>query len=514
MTVHTLPAVENLDLDLIAPHPRNPRRDLGDLTELVASIKTDGIRNPIHVIDGDRSIGRYIVIAGHRRRAAALAAGLTSIPAIIRHDVTTDAAALVEMAVENLLRADLTPIEEATLFEQLQLAGLKAPAIAKKTGRKRTTVDARLQLLTLPETTRDAIHGAQLSLDDAAALAEFADDPELAERLAASAGTSHFRWAVENSRQARARDKARAAKTLELQAAGVTVVDKPSDWWQRVLSAALRYVDVPGITEDTTEDEDSAARLAWHASCPHHAAYVDYGSEAVYICLDLAAHAAPADDDDHDGHDGESDRPNGAPVAGPARDIERGNATRAAEDRAAMLEQQTRDREDCDTAHAIRQAFIVEHTTNARRLTADITDELGRLWAEHVIELYAEVEPADAATYLGIQLPEEYLESPEEAADAVRAALGKRTGAQALLGTLAAVNETGLAREHQWTWHGCIKPGTAERRWLDFLTDYLGFELTAWEKARLDAADARAAELQALANAEKASAAAEQDDES
>lgn len=495
-------AVEPLDLDLVDPHPRNPRRDLGDLTELTASIKTDGIRNPIHVgISPDGQ--RYVVLAGHRRRQAAIAAGLATIPAIIREDVTTDAAALVEMAVENLLRADLTPIEEATLFEQLQIAGLKPVTIAKRTGRKRATVDARLALLALPETARDAIHGAQLSLDDAAALVEFADDEKTVARLTAAAGTSDFRWQLQNARRRREEAAKEAATRSAFEAAGVAVVDQPDMWWTKVLSAV---VDLDNDGADLDLDAREEARRAVHETCPHHAAYVDRGGEAVYICLHPSTHRAAAgdsDDDEHPDHDDEAERTGTSPATG--RD--------AAADREAMLAKQAKDREDCETAAGIRKAHVLEHTTGARTIPALAADEIGRLWVAHAVEFYIEVEPILAAGWLGLDLTDEQRDDLDEASKAVQHFLDKRTGTQALLAVLATVNEDNLNREGNWgTWPSAsIAPGSSERRWLDFLVDELGYDVTAWERARLEAADQAASARDAAAAAEEA--AGDEDDE-
>jgi ParB family chromosome partitioning protein len=488
-------AVDDIDITLVHPHPRNPRRDLGDLAELTASIKDAGIRSPLHVLD-DVEQDRYIVVAGHRRLAAAKAAGLKTVPAIVRRDVKTDAAALVEMAVENLNRADLTPIEEAVLFEQLQIAGMKPTAIAKKTGRKKQTVEARLALMTLPEPAREAVHGAQLSLEDAAALVEFADDPAEVARLTKAAGTQNFRWDLQNARNRRSNAKAREATRAALTAAGVTIVDQPNDWWMKTLRGVMSgLVDVPDGASSEQADE---IRRAAHADCPHHAAYIETNGTPNYLCLTPSVHSGGGDPDDEQETDAEHAARMSRASSSPGQS--------SAADHAAVLAKQAKEREDCETAAGIRKAFIVEHATNARQISALAADDLGRLWAHHAIEFYVEVDPATAADFFALDLTEAQRDDVDEAAKLVQHYVEKRTGAQALLAALAAVHEDNLSRAGNWgTWPtASIAPGSTERRWLDFLVDELGYDLTEWERERLDAADKAAIDRAAATAAEEA----------
>lgn len=469
--------VEVIDLDLIDPHPRNPRRDLGDLTELTASIKADGVRNALHVMVSPDS-ERYVVVQGHRRREAALLAGQTVVPAVIRTDLKTDADALVEILVENLLRADLTPIEEATAYEQLQLAGVKPATIAKRIGRKRATVDARLALMTLPEQARDAVHGAQLSLDDAAALIEFADDEDTVQRLTKAAGTSDFRWQLQSARIGRENAARREASLANLAAAGVTVIDRPADWWARALKDVLGDA-VPGITDETPSEQAVETRRAWHAEhCEHHVAWVDHAGYPTYGCGNPSVHQA--DGDGITDEDTIRDRSLAADVAGSA-----------AADRQAMLDREQRDREDCETAAGIRKAFVVDLTTGVRALDAKQAQAIAAAMAQLAVEFYLETDPVRVAALLGVELTDDQVDDIDEASKAVQAAMAKRTGFQALLAVLAATGEEELQHPGQWA---AWQLDGVRRRWLTLLVDVLGYELTEWEAAKVAAADERAAE--------------------
>lgn len=181
-----------IEIERIKPHASNVRRDLGDLSELAASIKGMGLLQPLTVApSGDD----YLVIAGHRRLAAAKEAGLDVVPCIIRTDLSTQKAQIEAMLVENLQRSDLTVMEEADAYAQLELLGVKEAAIAKATGRARGTIRQRLLLASLPAPRREQFEKGSLSLDGAAKCAklrtQYADDPTILDKID-KAGTWMF----------------------------------------------------------------------------------------------------------------------------------------------------------------------------------------------------------------------------------------------------------------------------------------------------------------------------------
>ena len=110
------PAAVELPIDSISPNPKQPRKDFDDraLHELSESLRQSGVLQPVVV----RRLGDgYQLIVGERRWRAAKVAGLTRIPAVIRE--ATDAQTLELALVENLLREDLNPIEEAEAYQRL-----------------------------------------------------------------------------------------------------------------------------------------------------------------------------------------------------------------------------------------------------------------------------------------------------------------------------------------------------------------------------------------------------------
>jgi ParB/RepB/Spo0J family partition protein len=190
--------VSRLPLTEIGEHPANPRRDLGDLAELAASIREQGVLQPLVVApDTTRRKVAWVVLAGHRRLRAAKKAGLTDVPVVVREDLATLAQQVSVMVSENVHRADLSPVEESDAYQLLlDDAGLDVKAIAQHTGRPASMVRARLKLQKVPTTALDKLHAGQLTIGDAEQLADLAvKDPDAAERAAAASG--ELRWAIE-----------------------------------------------------------------------------------------------------------------------------------------------------------------------------------------------------------------------------------------------------------------------------------------------------------------------------
>lgn len=135
-------------IDLLKPHPKNPRKDIGDITELSESIKENGIMQNLTVIDDND--GTYTVIIGHRRLAAAREAGVLEVPcAIVAMDEATQ---LSTMLLENMQRVDLTPYEQAEGFQMCLEIGMNEDDLKQKTGFSKKTIKHRLNLLKLDPT--------------------------------------------------------------------------------------------------------------------------------------------------------------------------------------------------------------------------------------------------------------------------------------------------------------------------------------------------------------------------
>jgi ParB family chromosome partitioning protein len=161
--------IVNIGLEHIHPHPDNPRKDLGDLTELAESIKKNGILQNLTVIPKEGESGEYIAIIGHRRSAAAKLAGVTEAPCRIVEGMTHKEQ-VSTMLEENMQRGDLTIWEQAQGFQMMLDLGDTAEQIADKTGFSKTTIRHRLNIAKLDQKElkkKTDEHGAfQLSLKD------------------------------------------------------------------------------------------------------------------------------------------------------------------------------------------------------------------------------------------------------------------------------------------------------------------------------------------------------------
>ncbi|MHB8779985.1 MAG: ParB/RepB/Spo0J family partition protein [Candidatus Geothermincolia bacterium] len=175
---------EVLPVDSISPNRLQPRKRFSDegLQELADSLREHGVIQP--VIVRPRGTG-YELVAGERRWRAAAAAGLTSIPAIIRE--SEDNRALETALIENLHREDLNCIEAANAYRQLlEEFSMTHEEISKRLGKSRTTITNTMRLLQLPVEIQATVMAGEMSEGHARALLGLGESPnqhQLAERI-------------------------------------------------------------------------------------------------------------------------------------------------------------------------------------------------------------------------------------------------------------------------------------------------------------------------------------------
>lgn len=191
-----------LPVAMLHPHRDNPRKELGDLTELAESIKANGVMQnltviPIEEAEPETDRQGYTVIIGHRRLEAAKLAGLNEVPCVITH--MSRAKQLSTMLLENIQRNDLTVYEQAQGFQLMMDMGSTVKEISALSGFSEKTVKHRLEIAKLDgNKLKLANEDRQLSLADFAEL-EKVEDIKKRNELIDYLGTSNFKWQLDNA---------------------------------------------------------------------------------------------------------------------------------------------------------------------------------------------------------------------------------------------------------------------------------------------------------------------------
>jgi ParB family chromosome partitioning protein len=171
----------NVPIEAVHPAPDQPRKhfDPEELAALAASIRTQGIIQPVIVTPAPQR-GAWIIVAGERRWRAAQQAGLHELPVIVRE--AGDEERLELALVENIQRADLNPLEEARAYEALvRLRDYSQEELAQRVGKDRTTITNSLRLLKLPDKVQEMVRDGRLSMGHARALLGLQDPAEAIE---------------------------------------------------------------------------------------------------------------------------------------------------------------------------------------------------------------------------------------------------------------------------------------------------------------------------------------------
>lgn len=478
-----------IDIDVIDPNPKNVRRDLGDLAELTASILAVGVRHPVTVTPvgaGHPTTGvRYLLVDGHRRYAAARDAGLTTIPAIVRTDLDSDVDVLTEMLRAGIMQQQLTPIEEATAYAQLELLGLKAGEIARRVGRHRSTVEQRLHLMDLPEEIRDRVHTRAITLEEAAVIAEFADLTDWppaktwVRELEKAAGTPDWRFALSRARQAwDGEEKRREGRALAARIGYriVTERDVQEAWRKDVRPDWYTEEELAAAGTDPGNDRnDITAAVLAHSRCIDAAALVTPGGYVRWLCLRPEQHGAETttDGDVVDEQLGAPSTVAAAPYVETVPHVVH-----------AQLLQRWTEHEDpsCLAAAAARQTWIRDVLLAGRKaLTGPQSIALARYLAGLCASSSVELDMArwlewlhpddDTLADLDIAAAEERLTTELSA---------HRDPQRALLAGLASEAEASYGAAAVRAWVRTAGPHRDLRAWLHLL-QALGYEPCSWE---------------------------------
>lgn len=200
---HQSNEIKLINPSLIDPHPDNPRKNIGDVTDLAASIKANGLLSPLSVVPNG---SRFRVIAGHRRLMACKQAGTGAVPCFV---LDLDPLQQLEaMVTENCQREQLTVLEEADAIQGMLDLGATTASVAHRLGRSSDYVRDRAKAASIDnEVRRTRDDFSQLTIGQLVAIARYDGRPDLQKKLAQAAGTSNFDYTLsrierdENDRQ-------------------------------------------------------------------------------------------------------------------------------------------------------------------------------------------------------------------------------------------------------------------------------------------------------------------------
>lgn len=231
-----------LPVDKLFPHPDNPRKDLGDLTELADSIKANGILQNLTVVPTDANCETFTVVIGHRRLAAAKLAGLQEVPCVIAN---MDAKEQVRtMLLENMQRSDLTVYEQAQGFQMMLDMGDSVEEIAAKSGFSKATVRRRVKMLELDQDTLKTVSERQISLADFDELSKI-EDVKARNDCLAEIGTANFNQSVTTQLRRQAIKKNLPAVKKLLKEAKAKAIKQNDTWnnkYENIGTASSYYL--------------------------------------------------------------------------------------------------------------------------------------------------------------------------------------------------------------------------------------------------------------------------------
>lgn len=252
--------IKLINTSLIDPHPDNPRKNIGDVTDLAASIKTNGLLTPLSVVPNGE---RYRVIAGHRRLAACKQAGIGFVPCFV---LQLDPLQQLEaMVTENCQREQLTVLEEADAIQGMLDLGATTASVAHRLGRSGDYVRDRAKAASIDNevrATRDDF--SQLTIGQLVAIARYDGQPDRQKKLAQAAGTSNFDYILRNiERDDRDRQWIESVAALLKNADGINLIPDPekpySDPEWRYLGCMFPSTGTPEEVIEKIREQNPAA---------------------------------------------------------------------------------------------------------------------------------------------------------------------------------------------------------------------------------------------------------------
>lgn len=220
--------IKNIPIDLLKPHPKNPRQELRGLAELEASIREKGVLQNLTVVRNKGALGEwngtFTVVIGHRRLAAAKEAGLIELPCAIVD--MTEEEQITTMMSENVQRNDLLPYEQAHGYQTMLDLGISVKDMAAKTGVSERTVYRRLKLTEFDQEKLTAASNKAITFDELDRLAQIKDKKRRNDVLE-TFGTTNYEWKYQQALKDEKYEERREVWRKALTQAGAEELESP-----------------------------------------------------------------------------------------------------------------------------------------------------------------------------------------------------------------------------------------------------------------------------------------------
>lgn len=216
-------SLKNIEVNKIHPHPDNPRKDTGDISEMIKSVQVNGIMQNLTVIPHPERQDEYRCLIGHRRLAAAKEAGLEKVPCRVVYDMS-EKEQLTVMLEENMQRNDLTIHEQAQGFQMMLDLGETIESLKEKTGFSESTIRHRVHLAELDGKIlkeKEDNNEFQLTLKDLYELEKINDVELKNEILKEATSSENLRFRVRNKLRKMKEEKIKSVMIAELEELGV-----------------------------------------------------------------------------------------------------------------------------------------------------------------------------------------------------------------------------------------------------------------------------------------------------
>lgn len=276
--------IVNIKVEQIYQHPENPRKDVGDVSELADSIQKNGIMQNLTVIplsaldeepdkqpdaDSISLSSDFIVLIGHRRLAAAKQAGLAEVPCRIISKISKKEQ-ISTMLEENMQREDLTVYEQAQGFQLMLDLGETEESIAEKTGFSKTTVKHRLNIAKLDQKVlkqKESSDVFQLSITDLYELEKIKSINKRNEVLKNATNSRDLAWKAKNAADQEKRDENEKQIVALLKATGLKAAPKNANRYDGKWEVLVEYDLIKAAPKKIKPSEvEGGMYVTWYSS--------------------------------------------------------------------------------------------------------------------------------------------------------------------------------------------------------------------------------------------------------